>query len=60
MAIIVFTVGFLITLSPILTLTIQVLVGAAIVFVTGEILKIDEYIFLKSSILEKFRFIKLN
>lgn len=59
MAIIVFAVGYLITFSPILTLTIQVLVGIAIVLAAGEILKIDEYIFMKTIILEKIRLFHL-
>jgi O-antigen/teichoic acid export membrane protein len=60
MAIIVFVVGYLTPFNPILTLTIQVLAGMVVVVVSGEILKLNEYIFLKTTLLEKIRFTKLH
>jgi O-antigen/teichoic acid export membrane protein len=60
MAIIVLAIGYLTAFSPIITLTIQVLAGMIVVVVAGEILKLDEYIFLKTTFLEKIRFTKMN
>lgn len=60
MAIIVLLIGYLTAFSPIITLTIQVLVGMIVVVFAGEILKLDEYIFLKSTFFGKIRFTKMN
>lgn len=59
MAVFVLVIGYFIAFSPIITLSIQVITGITIVIAAGEILKLDEYNFLKITILEKIRFTKI-
>lgn len=59
MAVIVYAAGFVIPFSPIITLLIQVLIGMLIVVASGELFKIDEYIFLKNTVIEKIHSVKL-
>ena len=60
MAAIVLVIGHFTSFSPLITLTIQALVGMTIIVLVGEILKLDEYIFIKMTFLEKIRLTKLN
>lgn len=53
MAIVVFAAGYIMPFGPVLTLTLQILIGISVVLTAGELLKIDEYVFLKNSLIEK-------
>jgi hypothetical protein len=53
MALIVFGLGIITSFKPTLTLTIQIFAGIAFVLGMSELFKLNEYIFLKTTILEK-------
>lgn len=56
MAIVVFSVGYFTLFSPIITLSIQILVGIVFILASGEILRLEEYNFFKLTLLGKLRF----
>ena len=53
MGIIVYFVGYFCTFDSVITLTIQILTGIVLVILSGELLKIKEYIFIKTTFFEK-------
>jgi len=59
MGVIVFFIGYFTNLSNLITLIIQVIAGGLFVIMSGELLKIKEYQFIKEIATKKFRQIKL-
>lgn len=55
MGIIVFLVDYLTNLKPVITLILQMTVGGMILFAVGEILKLKEYIFIKTIFVELYK-----
>jgi len=53
MAGIVFLIGVLVPLSSVWKLLMQIVFGAIIIFFSGEVLKLNDYIFIKNLVLEK-------
>jgi len=55
MGVIVYLVDYLTDLKPLITLVLQVFVGALIVLLSGELLKLKEYILIKTIVIEQYR-----
>jgi len=51
----VFFVGFITNFKPLITLIIQIILGALIVFISGELLKMREYIFIKETLITQYK-----
>ena len=53
MSIAVFLIGQILQLEPIMKLVIQIMSGAIIVFLAGELFKLKDYLFIKSIVIEQ-------
>jgi low affinity Fe/Cu permease len=58
MAIVVFGIGLLLPFSPVWVLSIQLFTGIAFVLIVSELLKIKDYVYLKTLTVEKIKSIK--
>jgi teichuronic acid exporter len=55
MGLVVFVVDYLTNFAPMVTLVLQVTVGATIVFFCGEVFRLKEYMLIKSIIVEQYK-----